>query len=117
MYHIQLLWHSDKIVQVDSNHSVALRILDQVVNRLDKKYQENIEVFYQQEQKGIIEEIFVSTQAFRRRVWIPHWPVYKTNPTATTKIRPVFNRQFKDSYLRLDKRSCLLRYQPHEGHA
>lgn len=41
----------------------------------------------QQEQKEIIEEIFVSLWDFR----IPHRQVFKTDPAATVKIRPEFN--------------------------
>ena len=58
-------------------------------------YQDYLEVFEQQEQEGIIEEIFVPVHEFENYVWIPHRPVVKYDPTATTKIRPVFNCSLK----------------------
>ena len=58
-------------------------------------YQDYLEVFQQQEREGIIEEIFLPVHEFGNYVWIPHRPVVKCDPTATTKIRPVFNCSLK----------------------
>ena len=96
-YHVQFPWHADKLAQVPSNHAIALHILDRVVWRLVKKglYQEYMNVFLQQKQEGIIEEIHVNPQRFG--IWIPHRPIFKADPAATTKIRPVFNFSLKTS--------------------
>ena len=47
-------------------------------------------VFFQQKQGGIIEEIYVDPQRFGDYISIPH-----PDPAATTKIRPVFNCSLK----------------------
>ena len=96
-YYVELPWHADKLARVPSNHAVSLRILDRVTKDLIKTnmYQDYLEVFQQQEREGIIEEIFVSVHEFGNYVWIPHRPVVKCDPTATTKIRPVFNCSLK----------------------
>ena len=96
-YHVELPWNMDKLARVPSNHAVSLHVLDRVAKKLTKKklYQEYLEVFRQQEQDGIIEEIFVPPHEFDQYVWIPHRPVFKSDPTATTKIRPVFNCSLK----------------------
>ena len=64
---------------VPSNHAVSLCILDRVTKDLIKTnmYQDYLEVFQQQEQEGIIEEIFVPVHEFENYVWIPHRPLVK----------------------------------------
>lgn len=96
-YYVELPWHQDRLEKVPSNHAASLRILDRVASSLTKKnrYAEYVEVFRQQQREGIIEEIFVSPQEFDQYIWIPHRPVFKTDPTTTTKIRPVFNCSLK----------------------
>lgn len=61
-YYVQLPWHADKLAYIPSSYAVALRILNRVVRSLEKKglYRDYLEMFFQQEQKGIIDEIFVS---------------------------------------------------------
>lgn len=60
-YYVWLPWHTEKLAQVPSYYTVSLCILDCVVQNLERRgiYQEYLEVFYQQEQMVIIEEIFV----------------------------------------------------------
>lgn len=95
-YYIQLSWEDDKLSCVPSNHAVALRNLEHVVRRLEKNqlYQDYLKVFQEQERDGII-EIFVTPERFDEYIWIPHRPVLKSDPTSTTKIRPVFNFSLK----------------------
>ena len=96
-YYIQLPWKDDKISCVPSNHAVALRILEHVVQKLERKqlYQDYLQVFHQQECDGIIEEISVPPKWFKEFIWILHRPISKSDPTSTTKIRPVFNCSLK----------------------
>ena len=54
-----------------------------------------MEVFHQQEHKGIIERFEVVPEDFTKHIWIPHRPIFKTNEQTTTKIRPVFNYSLK----------------------
>ena len=90
-------WHADNLAQVPSHPAIALHILDRVVRRLEKEglYQECMNAFLQQKQKGIIEEIHVDPQRFGDYIWIPHRHIFKADPAATTKIRPVFNYSLK----------------------
>lgn len=53
------------------------------------------EVFQQQERKDIIEEIFVPPPKFDNYIWIPHYPVIKSDTISPTKIKPVFNCSYK----------------------
>ena len=96
-YYVELPWHADKLARVPSNHAASLRILDRVTKDLIKTNmsQDYLEVFQQQEREGIIEEIFVPIHESGNYVWIPHRPVVRCDPTATTKIRPVFNCSLK----------------------
>jgi len=96
-YYVELPWHMDKLSRVRSNHAISIRILDRVVRRLKKEgvYQQYLEVFHEQERDGTIEEIKVLPDQFEDYTWIPHRPVFKTDPTSTTKIRPVFNCSLK----------------------
>lgn len=92
-YHIQF----DKLAQVPSNLTIALSILDHLVRGLEKKgmYQEYLDVFLQYEKESIMEEIFVPSRRFGDYVWIPHWPIFKSDSAATSRIRPVFNFSLK----------------------
>ena len=96
-YHVSIPWKEDVVDLVPSNHKVALAVLDRVNKDLDKKglwtsYQE---VFSQQLNDDIIEEINVSPSDYHKFIWIPHRPVVKTEANTTTKIRPVFNCSLK----------------------
>ena len=97
-YYVNLLWYSDRIENVPSNHFIALKVLDQrtveLFNKkgLIKKYEE---IFDNQLKDGIIEEIKVHPSNYNNYTWIPHRPVIKTAEQVTTKIRPVFNCSLK----------------------
>ena len=99
-YWVKLPWFPDRLKNVPSNHGIALKVLDKVVNKLTKTdmYEAYLSVFRDQEREGIIERIQVDPKKFRDYVWIPHRPVYKTEEQATTKIRPVFNCSLKTNY-------------------
>lgn len=75
-------------------------------------YEDYLKVFFQQEKERVIEEIFVFPRDFRNYMWMPHWPIFKTNPVATTKIGPVFNCSLKTG-----KWDCLLQCKPDEWYA
>ena len=96
-YWVKLPWHEDKLARVNSNHHVALKVLDRVVNNLEKKglYKNYLEVFAEQEREGIIEPFFCPPSRYGRHVWILHRPVFKDETTTTTKIQPVFNCSLK----------------------
>ncbi len=96
-YHVELPWHEDKINLVPSNHNVALKVLDRTMinlkkNNLVKEYEN---VFDQQLDADIIEEIQVPNHDLNKYIWIPHRPVIKMDEQVTTKIRPVFNCSLK----------------------
>ena len=96
-YHVELPWKDDILENVPPNHKVALAVLNRVTKSLSQQemlvpYQE---VFLQQLDDGIIEEINVHPDDYPKYTWIPHRPVIKTEENATTKIRPVFNCSLK----------------------
>ena len=95
-YHVDLVWH-DNVNKVQSNHSIALNVLDRVSNKLEnsQKLHEYVEIFKDLEQEGVIERIKVNPKEFYKYVWIPHRPVFKDSETSTTKMRPVFNASLK----------------------
>ena len=78
-YYVQLPWYEDKVESVLSNHNAILRILEKVVKDLGKKdlYNQYLDIFKQQEYKGIIEEITIPPEHFGNYIWIPHRPVLK----------------------------------------
>lgn len=96
-YYVKLAWDEDKIKSVPSNHAVALNVLNRVVKKLEQQnlYEEYAEIFNQQEEEGIIEQIDVAPDKFEDHIWIPHRPVFKSEDQTTTKIRPVFNCSLK----------------------
>ena len=96
--YVELVW-GDNIDEVPSNFSVALGVLDRVVQKLDRTGQLDAynKVFFDQQNEGIIEEFYCSPKDFSKYVWIPHRPVIKDDAQATTKIRPVFNCSLKTS--------------------
>ena len=93
---VDLVW-KDNIIKVPSNHHVALKVLDRVMNSLQASGQQEkyLEVFKQQEAEQIIERIVVDPKDFHKYIWIPHRPVFKTDEQSSTKIRPVFNCSLK----------------------
>ena len=94
--YVNLVWH-DSIKNVPSNHSVALKVLDRVCNKLQSsgKLEDYCNIFEQQKAENIIEEFHCEPKDFHKYKWIPHRPVYKTDEQSTTKIRPVFNCSLK----------------------
>ena len=65
-YFVDLPWNEDKLVQVPSNHRVALNVLNHVVIKLERQnlYDDYCKVFLDQESEGIIERIDVSPDDF-----------------------------------------------------
>ena len=53
------------------------------------------QVFFDQLDKGIIEEFSCAPKDFHQFIWLPHRPVIKDDDQTTTKIRPVFNCSLK----------------------
>jgi len=98
-YHVSLPWYEDKINKVDSNHRVALAVVNKVVQNLTSRglYGDYTEVFHQYLTDGIIEKINVDPSDYHKYVWIPHRPVVKMQDQVTTKVRPVFNCSLKTS--------------------
>ena len=97
-YYVKLLWYSDRIKNVPSNHFIALKVLDQTVELFNKKglIKKYEEIFDNQLEDGIIEEIKVHPSNYNNYTSIPHRSVIRTAEQVTTKIRPVFNCSFKD---------------------
>ncbi|XP_076039460.1 uncharacterized protein LOC143024532 [Oratosquilla oratoria] len=98
-YQVKLPWHSEKIELVPSNFQVARKVLGRVSKNLKKSnlYEKYEEVFDQQLQDGIIEQIEIdfSDEKVNNHTWIPHRPVIKMEEQVSTKIRPVFNCSLK----------------------
>ena len=65
-YYVQQQWYEDKVESMTSNHNAALRILENVVKDPEKKdlYEQYLDVFKQQEDESIIEEITVPPEHF-----------------------------------------------------
>ena len=84
-------------LRFSSNYQVALKVLDRVSSKLAKTgYLERYnEVFFDQLDKGIIEEFNCAPKHFSNYVWLPHRPIIKEEDQITTKIRPVFNASLK----------------------
>ena len=91
-YFIDLLWKEYKLVEIPSNHQVALNVLDYVI-KLERQnlYDDYCKVFLDQKSEGIIEMINISPDDFNKYIWVPHRPIIKKDPVCNTKIRPVFN--------------------------
>ena len=96
-YEVALPWKKELLPQVKSNHDVSLAILNRVTASLEKQnmLDSYLDVFKQQLEDNIIEEIFVQPKDYSQYVFIPHRPVFKTEQQVTTKIRPVFNCSLK----------------------
>ena len=110
-YFVKLPWINDKLDKVQSNSNIALKVLENVVNRLEKsnKYEDYVQVFLAQERDNIIERIHVDPKNFDKYVWLPHRPIFKTEEQATTKVRPVFNASLKT------KQGCSLNEAAYPG--
>ena len=96
-YYVNLSWYLDRIENVPSNHFIALKVLDQTVEFLNKKglIKKYEEIFDNQLEDGIIEEIKVHPSNYNNYTWIPHRPVIRIAEQVSTKIRPVFNCSLK----------------------
>ena len=99
-YFVKLPWIKDKRDKIQSNANIALKVLENVVNKLEKsnKYEDYLSIFRAQEREGIIERIHVDPKNFGDFTWLPHRPIFKTDEQATTKIRPVFNASLKTKH-------------------
>ncbi|XP_068200659.1 uncharacterized protein [Palaemon carinicauda] len=86
-YHVKLPWFPEKISQVPSNPFIALKVLDRTMEHLNRKglLSKYEEVFDNQLNDGIIEEINVSPSDYDNYTWIPHRPVIRTDEQVTTK--------------------------------
>ncbi|KAF0305677.1 hypothetical protein FJT64_022742 [Amphibalanus amphitrite] len=93
-YFVKIPFYSN-VEEVPENFDNAMALTDRVHQSLQRKnlVEKYSAVFQQQVNDGIIEEIDLSVS--KRRVFIPHHPVIKTDEQTTTKIRPVFNCSFK----------------------
>ena len=87
----------DNVKKVPESYNVALATMKKVREKLTRRglAKSYTDVFRQQLQDGIIEEVDTSTPTTNQRVFIPHHPVVKTDAQTTTKIRPVFNCSLK----------------------
>ena len=94
--YVELVW-KENVSEVPANYQVALKVLDRVSAKLSKTgYLDRYnEVFFDQLNKGIIEEFTCAPNEFCHYVWLPHRPVIKDEDQTTTKIRPVFNASLK----------------------
>ena len=92
-YYVNLPWYLDRIENVPSNQFIALKVLDQTVEFLNKKglIKKYEEIFDNQLEDGIVEEIKVHSFNYDNYTWISHRPIIRIAEQVTTKIRPVFN--------------------------
>ena len=95
-YQVELPWKEDIIDKVPSNYHLAKVIAKKVSEKNCKQgiSDQYCKVFEEQEQLGIIEPIPAGYNP-EEHVWIPHRPVVRDDPMATTPIRPVFNCSLK----------------------
>ena len=95
-YGVDLPWH-DKVSLVKSNYGISKAVLDRVVTQLhkDKLYDAYNEIFQQQLEDGIIEEIPLNEVNVYDYTWIPHRAVVKSDEQTTTKLRVVLNCSLK----------------------
>ena len=95
-YHVELPWKEDLIDKVPSNYHLAKVIAKKVSEKNIKQgiSTQYCDVFEEQENLGIIEPIPAGFDP-EEHVWIPHRPVIRDDPLATTKIRSVFNCSLK----------------------
>ena len=95
-YHVELPWKEELIDKVPSNYYLAKVIAKKVSEKNSKQgiSTEYCDVFEEQEKLGIIEPIPAGFDP-EEHVWIPHRPVIRDDPLATTKIRSVFNCSLK----------------------
>ena len=93
-YFVKIPFYST-VEDVPDNFEQAKVMVDRVHRSLTHKNlaQKYTDVFNQQLEDGIIEEVDLTDD--RKRVFIPHHPVIKMDEQTTTKIRPVFNCSFK----------------------
>jgi hypothetical protein len=91
-YYVALPWN-EKISKVDSGFRVARAVLDRVVSKLGAQGQLGAysDVFKQQLENGILEEVPLENFDCSDKIFIPHRAVIKSSPTCTTKVRPVLN--------------------------
>ena len=63
---MDLPWNEDKLLEVLSNHQVALNVLDHIVIKVEKQnlYKDYCKVFLDQESEGIIKRTDVSPDDF-----------------------------------------------------
>ena len=96
-YFVALPWYPDKVSRVRSNFNVTKSVLTKVITDLRKRdlFNEYNDVFQQQLEEGIIEEIDLNKINVYNHIWIPHRPVIKHEQHVTTKIRPVLNCSLK----------------------
>lgn len=96
-YFIELPWYKEILDKVPSNHRIALATLNRVCNYLQNKdlYSKYDEVFQNQLEDEILEQIIVDPSDYDKYTWIPHRPIIKEASQVTTKIRPVFNCSLK----------------------
>ena len=91
-YHVPLLWN-ELVDKVPNNFALSRAVLTRVVQRLKSKglLEQYNAVFEQQLSDGVLEEVPISSLNSSNQIFIPHREVVRTDPTCTTKVRPVLN--------------------------
>ena len=102
----------DKVNEVPSNHSVALRICELVCDKLERKgmLKDYNQIFFDQLNEDMIEEFECAPEDFNKYIWLPHHAVKKDDPSSTFPVRPVFNCSLKS-----DKRKLSLNESAYVG--
>ena len=90
-------WKEGKLAEVEPNFHVAKAMSSKVANHLKGKnmFNDYTNVFKQQIEDGILEEIPLDSIDVNEHKWVTHRPVIRTGPQITTKVRPVLNASFK----------------------
>ena len=95
-YYVDLPWNEDLIKDMPSNFDIASAIAWMVHENNARKGLRDayLDAFREQEEAGIIEQI-PDGYDVTDHVFIPNRAVFKPNPQASTKVRPVFNCSLK----------------------
>ena len=96
-YHVDMPWIDNKLSLVEPNFNIARGVAYKVAEKLrvDSLYDAYNDVFVNQIQNDVLEEIDLNSIDREAHVWIPHRAVIKSDPQTTTKVRPVLNCSLK----------------------
>lgn len=100
-YSVVLPWNHSILDKVPSNFVISKILAKKVANKTHKAGYANeyLQVFDDQLASKIIEPIMIDEKFNPEEYkWVPHHPVIKSDPSATTKVRPVLNCAFKTGH-------------------